>query len=167
MAKLGIFGVAALAVAMLAADAMAQRRGGGAVSGGVRGAMVGGLVGGESGAQTGAKVGAVAGATRGVAERTAQRNAMDAETQALAQYETTAVYQNAQHSNFNEAPPEVLVDSSSAEPAAAGKEAVIRKDGKPVVGITYPPDWNQKTGDSFVSAVSKDRHAWSAIAVAR
>jgi uncharacterized protein (TIGR03000 family) len=110
-------------------------------------------------------VGAVAGATRGVAERTAQRNAMDAETQALAQYETAAVYQNAQHSNFNEAPPEVLVDSSSAESAAAGKEAVIRKDGKPVVGITYPPDWNQKTGDSFVSAVSKDRHAWSAIAV--
>jgi uncharacterized protein (TIGR03000 family) len=165
MTKLGIAGVAGLALAMLAPDAMAQRRGGGAVSGGVRGAMVGGLVGGESGAQTGAKVGAVTGATRGVAERSAQRNAMNAETQALAQYETAAAYQNAQHSNFNEAPPEVMVDSSSAESAAAGKESVLRKDGKPVVGITYPPDWKQKTGDSFVSAVSKDGHAWSAIAL--
>ena len=47
MTKLHILGVPALVLVMLAPDAMAQRRGGGAVSGGVRGAMVGGLVGGE------------------------------------------------------------------------------------------------------------------------
>ena len=62
MTKLHILGVPALVLVMLAPDAMAQRRGGGAVSGGVRGAMVGGLVGGSEGAETGAKVGAVAGA---------------------------------------------------------------------------------------------------------
>ena len=53
MRKLGVLGVAAVALAMLTVDAMAQRRGG-AVSGGVRGAVVGGMVGGESGAETGA-----------------------------------------------------------------------------------------------------------------
>jgi len=71
MTKLQILGVPALVLVMLAPDAMAQRRGGGAVSGGVRGAMVGGLVGGSEGAQTGAKVGAVAGATRAAVDREA------------------------------------------------------------------------------------------------
>jgi hypothetical protein len=164
MAKLWILGAASLALALLAADAMAQRRGG-AAAGGVRGAVVGEMVGGESGAQTGAKVGVAVGATRSAAERAEQRRAMDTETQALAQYQTTADYQNAQHSNFNETPPDVMIDSSSGESAPAGKEAVIRKDGKPVVGITYPSGWKQKTGDQFISAVSKDGHAWSAIAV--
>ena len=56
MTKLHILGVPALVLVILAPDAMAQRRGGGAVSGGVRGAMVGGLVGGSEGAETGAKV---------------------------------------------------------------------------------------------------------------
>ena len=73
MTKLHILGVPALVLVMLAPDAMAQRRGGGAVSGGVRGAMVGGLVGGSEGAETGAKVGAVAGATRAAVDREAQR----------------------------------------------------------------------------------------------
>ena len=163
---------------MLVPDAMAQRRGGGgAVSGGMRGAVVGGMVGGDSGASTGAKIGVVTGATRGVAQRTENRNAMYAETQARTQYENTATYQNAQHSNFSEAPPEILVTSApvtapAASPEAATKqngsqkdeEAVIRKNGKPVVAITYPSDWKQKTGDRYVSAVSADGHAWSGIA---
>src|SRR6476620_3990767 len=92
-------------------EAMAQRRGGGAVSGGMRGAVVGGMVGGESGAKTGAKIGVVTGGARGVAQRTENRNAMYAETQARTQYENTAAYQSVQHSDFNEAPPEVLVAS--------------------------------------------------------
>jgi hypothetical protein len=117
--------------------------------------MVGEFVGGESGAATGAKVGVVAGATR---------TAMTAETRARAQYQTTTAYQNAPHSNFNEAPPEVMVTSPSAGPATPGGEAVIRKDGKPVVGITYPSDWKQKAGDNHVTAVSADGHAWSVIA---
>src|SRR6516165_2528658 len=100
MTKLHIPGVSALVLVMLAPDAMAQRRGGGAVSGGVRGAMVGGLVGGSEGAQTGAKVGAVAGATRAAVDREAQRRT---------EYQATAEYQNAPRSNFNKAPREVLV----------------------------------------------------------
>ena len=98
MTRLGILGVTSLALAMLASDALAQRRGG-AVSGGMRGAVVGGMVGGSEGAATGAKVGVVTGATRAAINR---------ETQARTQYQATTEYQNAQHSNFNEAPPEVL-----------------------------------------------------------
>jgi len=154
MRKLGILGVAALALAMLALDAMAQRRGGGAVSGGVRGAAVGGMLGGSEGAATGAKVGAVTGATRAAIGR---------ETQARTQYTGTAEYQNAQHSNFNEAPPEVLGTTAAGIATKPSGEAVIRKDGKPIVGITFPTDWNQKTGDNYISAVSGDGQAYSMV----
>jgi uncharacterized protein YcfJ len=161
MTKLHILGVPALVLVMLAPDAMAQRRGGGAVSGGVRGAMVGGLVGGSEGAETGAKVGAVTGATRAAVDREAQRRA---------EYQTSAEYQNAPHSNFNTAPPQVLVTTPpdatapAAAPTSPNGEAVIRTDGKPVVGITYPADWKQITGDRYVSAVSADGQAYSMIA---
>jgi hypothetical protein len=154
---------------MLAPYATAQRRGG-AVSTGVRGAMVGGLVGGSGGAATGAKIGVVTGAARSSAQRIEQRNAVNAETQARAQYQTTAEYQDASHSNFNEAPLDVLegtsAGASSTKPAGdEDVETVLRKNGKPVVGITYPSDWKQKAKDDSVSAVSKDGHAWSAIAL--
>jgi hypothetical protein len=165
MTKLHILGVPALVLVMLAPDAMAQRRGGGAVSGGVRGAMVGGLVGGSEGAQTGAKVGAVTGATRAAVDREAQRRA---------EYQTSAEYQNAPRSDFNTAPPQVLVTTppaaATAPPAAtapaaaataSGGEALIRKDGKPLIGITYPSDWKQIAGDRYVSAVSADGQAYS------
>ena len=170
MTKLHILGVPTLVLLMLAPNAMAQRRGGGggAVSGGVRGAMVGGLVGGSEGAETGAKVGAVAGATRA---------AVDRETQRRAEYQTSAEYQNAPHSDFNTAPPQVLATAppaaATAPPAAtapsaaatvSGGETLIRKDGKPVIGITYPSDWKQTTGDRYVSAVSADGQAYSMIA---
>ena len=177
MTKLQILALVALSFVMLASDAMAQRRGGGAVSGGMRGAVVGGMVGGESGAKTGAKIGVVTGGARGVAQRTENRDAMYAETQARTQYENTAAYQSVQHSNFSEAPPEVLVTSASvtSPPASAEtttkqndkptvEEAVIRKNDKPVVAITYPSDWKQKTGERYVSAVSADGHAWSGLA---
>jgi hypothetical protein len=153
MTRLATLGVVTLAMAMLTADAMAQRRGGGgAVSGGVRGAAIGGMVGGSEGAANGAKVGAVTGATRAAVNR---------ETQARTQYESTAAYQNTQHSNFNEAPPETLDTTASAAATKPSGEAVIRKDGKPVVGITFPADWNQRTGDNFVSAVSGDGQAYA------
>src|SRR6476660_5431709 len=105
-----VFGVAALALLILAPDVMAQRRGG-AVSSGVRGAMVGGLVGGEGGAAKGAKAGAVVGATRTVVQGAEQRRAVNSEAQTRTQYEASAQYQDAQHSNFAEDPPEVLVTS--------------------------------------------------------
>jgi hypothetical protein len=177
MTQLRIVAVAALALVMLAADGMAQRRTGGAVSSGVRGAMVGGLVGGEGAAKKGAAIGAVAGATRTVT----QRSAVNAEAQARAQYQSSAQYQNAQHSNFNEAPPEVLApaDGSAAGTSKDGKaagsvvpnkdvtpvETVLRKAGKPVVGITYPTDWKLKAEDRRASAVSADGQGWSVIAL--
>jgi len=151
MTKLGILGVPTLALVMLASDALAQRRGG-AVSGGVRGAVVGGMVGGSEGAATGAKVGVVTGATRA---------AVDREAQARTQYEATTEYQNAQHSNFNEAAPEVLGTTEAGAAKKPTGEAVIRKDGKPIVGITFPSDWNQKTGDNYISAVSGDGQAYA------
>jgi uncharacterized protein YcfJ len=151
MTRLGILGVASVALAMLASDAMAQRRSG-AVSGGVRGAVVGGMVGGSDGAATGAKVGVVTGATRA---------AMDRETQARTQYESTTEYQNAQRSNFNETPPEVLGATAAGPAKKPSEEAVIRKDGKPILGITFPSDWNQKTGDNYISAVSGDGQVYS------
>jgi hypothetical protein len=167
MSKLYLLGVPVAVIMMLAPDAWAQRRGGGAVSGGVRGAMVGGLVGGSEGAQTGARIGAVAGATNAAVNREAARRA---------EYQTTAEYVNAPRSDFITAPPQVLVTTppaaTTAPPAetapaapttAPGGEALVRKDGKPVVGITYPKDWKQTTGDRYVSAVSADGQAYSMI----
>ena len=156
MTRLRILGVAALALAILASDATAQRRGG-AVSGGVRGAVVGGMVGGSEGAATGAKVGVVTGATR---------SAINRETQARTQYEATTEYQNAQHANFNEAPPEVLGTTPAGTATKPSGEAVIRKNDKPIVGITFPADWNQRTGDNYISAVSGDGHAYAMLVTA-
>jgi uncharacterized protein YcfJ len=152
MTRLRILGVAALALVTLAPNAMAQRRGGGAVSGGMRGAVVGGMVGGSEGAATGAKIGVVTGATRAAVNR---------ETQARSQYYSTTDYQNAQHSNFYEAPPETFGTTAAGTPTKPGVEAVIRKDDKPVVGITFPSDWNQKTGANYISAVSGDGQVYS------
>ena len=110
----------------------------------------------EGGAATGAKVGVVTGATRA---------AIGQETQARTQYATTTEYQNAQHSNFNEAPPEVLGTTAAGTATKASGEAVIRKDGKPIVGITFPSDWNQTTGDNYISAVSGDGQAYSMLVI--
>ena len=153
MNKFQVLGVAALALLMLASDATAQR-GGGAVRGGARGAVVGGLVGGESGAATGAKIGAVTGAVRSVG----------AEAQARAQYQASAAYQSAPRSDFNQAPPQVLVTAPPAVATAPGGEAVLQKNGKPVVGVTFPSDWKQVTGDRYISAVSADGQAYAMIA---
>jgi len=137
---------------LVASYALAQR--GGAVRGGMRGAVVGGMVGGEDGAATGAKVGVVTGATRAAINR---------ESEARTTYEATTEYKNATHSNFNETPPEVLGATATGTAKKPSAEAVIRKDGKPIVGITFPTDWNQKTGDNYISAVSGDGQAYSMV----
>ena len=157
MTRFQVLGVAALALLTLARDATAQR--GGAVRSGARGAVVGGLVGGEAGAATGAKVGVVTGAVRSVGQ----------EAQARAQYQATAAYQSAPHSDFNQAPPAVLATAppaAAAAPAATapGAEAILRKNGKPVVGVTLPSDWKQATGANYTSGVSKDGQAYAMIA---
>ena len=156
MTRLGILGAASLALAMLATDAPAQR--GGAVGGGMRGAVVGGMIGGSEGAATGARVGVVTGATRAAINR---------ETQARTDYEATTEYQNAQRSNFNEAPAEVLGTTPAGTAKKPSEEAIIRKDGKPIVGITFPSDWKQKTGDNYISAVSADGQAYSMLVAAK
>jgi hypothetical protein len=114
------------------------------------------MVGGSAGAATGAKVGVVTGATRA---------AIGQETQARSQYTATSEYQNAQHSNFNEAPPEVLGTTAAGAATKASGEAVIRTDGKPIVGITFPSDWNQRTGANYISAVSADGQAYSMLVI--
>jgi hypothetical protein len=116
----------------------------------MRGAVVGGMIGGSEGAATGAKVGVVTGATRA---------AIDRETQRRTQYAATTEYQNGQYANFNETSPEVLGTTASGTANKPSGEAVIRKDGKPIVGITFPADWNQTTGDNYISAISPDGHA--------
>jgi hypothetical protein len=114
--------------------------------------VVGNMVGGSEGAQTGARIGVVTGATR---------QAIDRETQARAQYLASPEYQNIPRSNFNEAPPEVLGTTATAAAKQPKGEAVIQKDGKALVGVTFPADWNQKTGDNYIAAVSKDGQAYS------
>ena len=174
MARLRILGALALAVLMSAPDAMAQRRGGGgAVSSGMRGAMVGGMVGGSSGAQKGAKAGAVVGATRGVANGPRIVVAWTRKPSRAPNTNPARRTRATQHSDFYQSPPEEIITSEpsetssatpSAEATASGDEAIIRKDGKPIVGITYPSDWRQKSGKNWISAISPKRNAWSVIA---
>jgi hypothetical protein len=160
MTRLHILGVSALALTLWASDALAQRRGG-AVSTGVRGAVVGGMVGGSAGAETGAKIGAVTGATRAAVDREAERRA---------NYQSSAAYQSAPASNFATAQPQVLAATPATSPTPApvanptGAETIIRKDGKPVIGVTFPADWKLSTGDHHVSAVSADGEAYSMVA---
>ena len=161
MTKFQVLGAAALALVVLAPNAAAQR-GGGAVRTGARGAVVGGLVGGESGAATGAKIGAVTGAARSVSQ----------EAQARAQYQSSAAYQSAPRSDFNQAPPQVLAPAApaaaapaTAAPAAApGRETVLRKNDKPIAGATFPSDWKLASGDRYISGVSADGQAYAMIA---
>jgi hypothetical protein len=120
MRCLEILGLTPLVFAILSSDGLAQRRGG-AVSGGVRGAAVGGMVGGSEGAEKGAKIGVVTGATRAAINR---------ETTARTQYEATTEYQNAQRSNFYEAPPEVFDSAGDGSAKWTSGEA-------PVPGATY------------------------------
>ena len=165
MTKLQVLGVAALIFLMAAPDGMAQRRGGGAARSGMRGAMIGGLAGGSEAAKKGAKIGVVAGATRNAADRASERNsqqtAVDKEAVALADYQESAEYKDSEHSNFNAIPPAVIVASASIETADRSKDGVIRRDGKPVLAITYPANWKQKSGKHFICAASADGKAWS------
>jgi hypothetical protein len=130
----------------------------------MRGAMVGGMAGGSEGAAKGAKAGVAVGVTRNVAGRAADRRAMDSESQSRTEYESSDEYANEQHSNFNEAPPEVLITPQSDETATSGGDAIIREDEKPIVGITYPSTWKQKEGKNYATATSPKGNAWAAIA---
>jgi len=143
---------------MLTPEAMAR----GAARGGMRGAVVGGMAGGSEGAKKGAKAGVVVGATRGAVNRSADRRAMDSESQSRSEYESSTEYESAQHSDFSEAPPDLLA-SPSDKSATPGGDVILKKDGKPIVAITYQSDWKQKEGDNSVSAISQKGNAWSAL----
>src|SRR5580704_7245310 len=105
MTSLQILGVAALAFVIPTPDAMAQTRGGGAVSGGIRESVSDGIIGVSEAVGTGAKTGVVTEATRA---------AIDREKQARARYQNTADYRNAQHSDFAKARAEVGADLGKA-----------------------------------------------------
>jgi len=153
MRSLQLMGVTALGLLVMVQSARSGR--GGAARGGMRGAVVGGMVGGSEGAEKGAKVGAVTGATRA---------AIDLENGARSKYQATTEYQDAPRSDFNEAPPEILGIAASGSAAKPTGEAVIRQDGHPLVGVTFPENWMQKTGDNFVAAASKDGQAYAILA---
>jgi hypothetical protein len=153
MRLLWILGVTAVGLLVMAQGALSGR--GGAVRGGMRGAVVGNMVGGTEGAEKGAKVGVITGATR---------SAIDREATARGTYQATTEYQQAPRSNFEEAPPEVLGVAVTGKSAKSSEEAVIRLDGKPLVGITFPADWKQKAGERFVAGVSKDGQAYAILA---
>jgi len=151
MRILQIVGVTVLGL-LLAESAMSGR---GAVRGGMRGAVVGNMVGGSEGAEKGAKIGVVTGATR---------QAIDRETITRTQYQGTTEYQNAPRSNFNEASPDVLGVPAAGAATQPSGDAVINSNGKPLVGVTFPADWKQKTGDNFIAAVSKDGQCYAMLA---
>jgi hypothetical protein len=153
MRTLRILGATALGLLVMTDSAQSQR--GGAVRSGMRGAVVGDMVGGSEGAEKGAKIGAVTGATR---------TAINRESTARTQVQSDPGYQSVPASNFNEAPPEVLGVAVATTEGKAGEEAIIKVNGKPLVGVTFPEDWKQKNGDITVSAVSKDGQAYAVFA---
>ena len=57
------------------------------------------------------------------------------------------------------------IPAASKKGGNAFVETVIRKEGKPALGITYPSDWKQNAGDRRVSATTADGLGWSAIAL--
>jgi hypothetical protein len=155
MTGLRTLGVAALAFVISTPIALGQTSGGGGVSGGIRGAVASELIRASEETRTGAKAGVVSEATRAAINR---------ETQARAQYETAADYQKAQHSDFNAARSDVLAQVGKAA-SKSGVEAVIKKLGKPVVGITFPAGGSQLTEANAVSAVSPDKEAYGVLVV--
>ena len=64
-------------------------------------------------------------------------------------------------SDFNQAPPAVLGDAPSAATAptaatpAPSPEAVLQKNGKPVVGVTLPADWKRTTEPTMSPALGR------------
>jgi hypothetical protein len=153
MRFLRILGTTVLGLFVMTDIAQSQR--GGAVRSGARGAVVGNMVGGTEGAEKGAKIGVVTGATRTAIER---------EATTRAQYQSTAEYKSAPQSNFNESPPDVLGVTPAGTESKAGEEVILRLNMKPLVGVTFPADWKQKTGDKHVAAVSKDGQAFAIFA---
>ena len=156
MRMLRILGLAALGLFVVAQDAMARRRGG-AVSGGMRGAVVGGMVGGGEAAATGAKVGAVTGATRAAIDRESQAHTS---TRPPLRTRMPRTRTSAKHRRS------VLGATPTGTATKPSGEAVIRKNDKPIVGITFPADWKQRTGDNYISAVSGDGHAYTMLVTA-
>jgi len=145
MVRLQHFVIAFVAVTLMASVAMAL-----GVRGGVRGAVVGGAFG-------NARAGAAIGVTREV---------LDGEGRARANYQSSAEYKNGTYSNFNDAPPDLMdAPAPTGTSVVASEEVILRKDGTALIGVTYPSEWKQKGNERMVSAVSKDGHAWAAVAI--
>ena len=57
----------------------------------------------------------------------------------------------------------LLLVSLSLVSTVQAHDIVLRKEGKAVLGVSYPSDWKQVLGPSHVIAVSSDGQAWSVI----
>ena len=127
--------------------------------------MVGGMVGGSSGVQTGAKVGAVVGATGAAvgSEPGSPRCGFGNPVAHSIRIHRGIPECSAFRLQCRAAGSDDLL-RHRIKSATPGGEAIIRKDGKPIVGITFPSDWKQKAGDNSVSATSAKGNAWSGIA---
>ena len=151
MRKLRILGAVALAVLMTAPDALAQRRGGGggAARSGMRGAMVGGMAGGSEGAKKGAKAGVAVGVTRNVAEgqpiaapwiRNLSRVPNTSRATSIRMLSTRISMKRRRKcsSLLNRMKRQLKAERPSFE-----------KDGKPIVGITYPSTLETEGGEKL------------------
>jgi hypothetical protein len=58
---------------------------------------------------------------------------------------------------------ELLVVLFMLTGALQAHDIVIRKEGKALLGVSYPSDWEQTVGPNHVIAVSSDGQAWSVI----
>jgi hypothetical protein len=57
----------------------------------------------------------------------------------------------------------LLIASAIFATSAQAHDVVLREQGKGLLGVSYPSDWNQVVGKSHVIATSDDGQAWSVI----
>ena len=163
MTKFQVLGVAALALLMLAPDATAQR-GGGAVRSGARERWSADSWAGSPERQPAprsvplpARPDPLVG---GPGARPIPSQCGIPERSALGFQSSTAAGAGHRSTGGGDRP----TGGDRTGGGAPGGEAVLQKNGKPVVGVTFPSDWKQATGDRYISAVSADGQAYAMIA---
>ena len=55
----------------------------------------------------------------------------------------------------------VVLLAASAPNSAFAHDIVLREQGKPILGVSYPSDWKQVVEKNYVVATSEDGTAWS------
>jgi hypothetical protein len=121
-------------------------------------------LGGKKGARRGAKIGGTVGVLRKV-DRRARERERRREAEYRVEYQSTPVYIEAPHTNFNEPSQQPSAPHIAAAPSDTLTDIVLRRDGADVLGVGYPSNWKQTLSDSSVTAVSADGLIWSATAM--